>query len=338
VSYQEIVRKVLREYDLKRQVVESKARDLKIKLYEKYPALAELDKEIASIGASMSISIIKNPEKADEIKKESYEKMKAISIKRDQILKEIGISNEQLEPDYECPICKDTGFIDSEKCKCFTQRIIDEVYQLSSLKENIKHCTFENFDFTLFSDEPYMTDKGPKPSPLENMKVIYKRCKEFVENFDTATRGLFFVGKTGLGKTYLSYCIANELMARGKTVIYQTAFTLFDIMHESRFDSEKSRSEILANILECDLLIIDDLGTEFSKKIAKTELFNILNTRLIHKRKTVISTNHSLSEINEMYEDRVISRMSESFDFYNFYGNDVRFILRQREPSKKASE
>ncbi|NLI66362.1 MAG: ATP-binding protein, partial [Tissierellia bacterium] len=175
------------------------------------------------------------------------------------------------------------------------------------------------------SDEPF---EGEVLTPRENMIDIVGIAEGFISNFDENNgENLLFYGTTGLGKTYLCNCIAKSLLDKNKIVIYQTAFTILDILEERRFgkgDKELSNYQYEL-LLDCDLLIIDDLGTEISNTFTNAEIFNIVNTRLLRNKKTIISTNLTPKEISDIYTDRVFSRIFHRFNPLKFYGNDLRW-------------
>ena len=185
------------------------------------------------------------------------------------------------------------------------------------------------------SDNPFdIADKekyGQRLSPRDNIISIKKICEKFIENFDDSTQeNLLFSGNTGLGKTFLSSCIANEMIARGKTVLYQTAPIMLDSIIDYKFG--KTSNDIINSIYNVDLLIIDDLGTETKNTLKITELFNIINTRLLNQdnkvTKTIISTNLSLQDLYDIYEERIVSRIIGNYNACYFYGDDIRRIKK----------
>jgi DNA replication protein DnaC len=215
-------------------------------------------------------------------------------------------------------------------CNCLKQKIIDISYNKSNLS-NINNETFETFNLDRFSDEVDIEKFNQKISPRKNMAYIKKKCEEFVDNFDNLQyKNLLFTGNTGLGKTFMSNCIANELLKKGKIVLYQTAPVLLDTIIKNKMEKNKTteQEEFYKNVLECDLLIIDDLGTEFSNSMTISELFTILNTRLLNSNskvtKTIISTNLNIRQLFNNYEERIGSRIAGFYDIYYFFGDDLR--------------
>ena len=224
---------------------------------------------------------------------------------------------------YQCSHCSDTGYIGHKKCACFRQRLIDSAYRQSNLGAVLTRENFSTFDIDLFSDEKY---EGYPKTPRQNMMDILSRCESFAHNFDSDSENLLFYGGTGLGKTFMCNCIAKKLLDKGKAVLYLTAFKLFKILEEYRFRPEDARldQDLLDFIFSCDLLIIDDLGTELANSFTTAELFNIINSRILERKKTIISTNLQPEELIDTYSQRVFSRISAHYTALEFYGRDLR--------------
>jgi len=182
---------------------------------------------------------------------------------------------------------------------------------------------FDNFDFSYYSDT-IVESEGI--SPLTNIKSIFQTCFNFVQNFDKTDDNLLLYGGPGLGKTFLSSCIAKDLLDRGKTVFYQTAFKIFGLLEDYKFNrSEESATKTQVDrLFDVDLLIIDDLGTEFVNTYTSSAFFNILNSRLLDKRKTIISTNLNMEELVNLYSNRVVSRIIGHYIPLKFFGEDIR--------------
>lgn len=260
-------------------------------------------------------------EKGKELLNSLREKLNFLKKKKTEILKSHGYPEDYLEPKYECNICKDTGYVNGKRCKCFNQKLINIYYKQSSIAEILQKENFSNFNFEYYSDKPY----GDKPSPRANMRTIVEFALNFIKHFDTIEESLFFYGNSGLGKTFLANCIAKELLDRGKSVIYRTAPDLIEGLRINKLNPDSEiYNEYLELLKECDLLIIDDLGTEPITAFSLQEFFNILNTRLLLGKKFIISTNLPLSEIMAIYPERIYSRIFGHFKLLNFYGEDIR--------------
>ena len=214
-------------------------------------------------------------------------------------------------------------------CNCLKQRIYNLEYNKANMNA-LEKQNFANFRLDFYSSEANPEKYESDISPKENMELIYNICRDFINNFDKEDqKNLLFTGKTGLGKTFLSSSIANELLKQGKTVLYQTASVMLDAIIDYRFGKENSSKDIYDHLLNVDLLIIDDLGTEGTNQMKLVELFNILNSRLLNTNKgtkTIISTNLSLQTIFENYDERIVSRIVGDYDICYFFGEDIRFM------------
>ncbi len=192
---------------------------------------------------------------------------------------------------------------------------------------DLENQNFSKFNINYYSDKTDTEKYKSKLSPRENIEKIRKICDKFIENFDYPNENnLLFCGNSGLGKTFLSSCIANEMIKKGKTVLYQTSPVMLDNIIDYKFG--KSNNNIVSTINSVDLLIIDDLGTETKNNLKITELFNIINSRLLNQNntitKTIISTNLSLQELYNNYDERILSRIIGNYEACYFFGDDIR--------------
>ena len=321
---------LLSEYEQKRRKAQMDA-ELKIsKLYEQFPNLEKIDDQINKYAISKTKSILKGNDNTLE-----YDNLiEDLKHKKTEFLKKNNINIDLFKPDYECKICNDTGYIqDNNKsimCHCLKQRLLNLSYNKSNLSD-IKNQNFDNFNLNLFSDEINLKKYKIKCSPRQNIINIRNACKNFIDNFENLDeKNLFFCGNTGLGKTYMSNAIANEILKNGKTVLYQTAPVLLETVIDNKFNKYKNQNsdEFYKNVLTVDLLIIDDLGTENINSMTVSELFTILNTRILNLNnkptKTIISTNLSIEQIFKMYEERIGSRIAGYYNIYQFVGEDLR--------------
>ena len=236
-------------------------------------------------------------------------------------------------------MCKDTGYVQKDgklvMCSCLKQRIFDIAYNKSNMG-NLERENFSNFNIRIFADKPDTEKYKSEISPRENIQIIKEKVKTFIENFDDPEeKNLIFTGNTGVGKTFLTNCIANEILKIGKTVLYQTAPVMFDEINDAKFGRENARFDLYENILNVDLLIIDDLGTEKITDSKITELFTIINTRLLNQNhkitKTIISTNLNVDELFKTYTTRIGSRLAGNYRFLRFFGEDLRFKKAKKE-------
>ncbi len=319
---------LLIEYDQKRNRAIVEADQRKIELYAEIPGLEKIDNDINSISIRTIKSILttQNSKAPQELQKE----LNILKGKKIEILKNAGKSLNDLSPHFECSNCNDTGYIKTSNgsvlCPCIKQRLYNIQYNNSNIYD-LENQNFDKFTFDYYADTPDPDKYNSAISPRENMIKIKELCDKFIENFDNPEENnLLFCGSPGLGKTFLSSCIANEIIKKGKTVLYQTAPIMLDNIIDYKFG--KTNNDIVKTISNVDLLIIDDLGTEAKNNLKITELFNILNSRLLNQNnritKTIISTNLSLQELYSAYEERILSRIIGNYKACYFFGEDIR--------------
>lgn len=328
---------ILIEYEQKRRNAELDADLRKAKLYKSFPQIEQIDNNINILTINKTKNIlINNIEQNKAIEK----RINDLKLEKDRIVKNNNIDLSVINPVYECKICNDTGYILKENkktqmCSCLKQRIFNISYNKSNLS-NIKNDSFKNFNYNLFSDEVNLQKYKQKISPRKNIENIKKASLEFINNFDNPeTKNLLFCGNTGLGKTFMSNAISVELLKKGKTVLYQTAPVLLETVIDNKFNKYKNVNvnNFYNDVLEADLLIIDDLGTECLNSMKLSELFTILNTRILNLNnkvtKTIISTNLNIQQIFKTYEERIGSRIAGYYDIYYFFGEDLRLKKRK---------
>ena len=326
------LKKLLNEYERKRIQEENDLQYRKNELYNSYPRLQEIDNELSSLAISTAKELIKKNNK--EILNNLNTSIENLKNEKKDLLFSIGKDYSYLTPNYECPLCKDTGYItnnyETKMCNCLKQKLFNIEYNKSNFS-NLENQNFSTFDSTVYSSIVDKVKFGSDKSPRENIEIIKQISLNFINNFDDLNeKNLLFTGNTGLGKTFLSSCIANEILKKQKTVLYQTAPIMLDSIIDYRFG--KNSTNIYNNILDVDLLIIDDLGTECINNMKFTELFNIINTRLLNQHtitKTIISTNLSIQNLFNSYDERIVSRLIGNYNICRFYGEDLRFKLRK---------
>ncbi|MDY5435668.1 ATP-binding protein [Peptostreptococcus porci] len=321
------LRSILTEYQKTRQRNKNLLEERINEIHEKFPEIKKLSDQIRDNGIKMAKAALSSTSN-EELEKLSDYQEKLINQKNIS-LEENNIPSDYLKLKYDCDICRDTGFVESgAQCKCFKQKIINNLYRMSNLEKILEKDNFSNFNLDLYPDEIV---EGYDKSPKENMRDIIMDVYHYIQNFGTYSsdekNNLLFWGKPGLGKTFLCSCIAKDILNNGYTVIYQTSFNLMEIIEKYKFhrnDCTSDDMENFRNLFECDLLIIDDLGTELVNSFITSELFNIINDRLNANKKIIISTNLNPPQIGREYTDRVLSRIIGNFKIYEFYGNDLR--------------
>ncbi len=313
---------ILREYDNRRFQNKFEQDRRKEEAYHALPELMELENEMITLSARSGRQALLGDEKSLMELRNITCDLKSRQI---ELLIEHGYPADYLELHYQCSKCQDTGFIGNEKCNCFKQAIADLIYTGSNIKSVLERENFSTFSFHYYPDD-YL-DEATGLSPLTNMQKIVAGCKSFVRHFNKH-ENILFLGNTGVGKTFLANCIAKELLDRGYTVVYLTAFRLFDILEKNKFGREEATSYMASNqfeyILDCDLLIIDDLGTELNNSFTSSQLYLIINERLLKQKSTIISTNLSIDNLNNSYGERIYSRIISNYSIRRIIGEDIR--------------
>lgn len=318
---------IMREYD-QRQLQDRRILDERRKeVFQKIPKLKELESTVASRSVRQARLLLDGDTSALASLKEE---LADLSRQRDTLLTAGGYALGYLDPVYECPDCKDTGYIDGQKCHCFKQAIINTVYAQSNIREILKRENFDHFSYSYYSDEDISPTTGL--SALATARHAVEECHRFIDAFDNKPQNLFFYGGTGVGKTFLTNCVAKELLDKGYSVIYFTAFQLFDILSKGVFEKDADAIAAHQNIFDCDLLVIDDLGTELSNAFTTSQLFLCVNERLLRHKSTIISTNLSFQQIADIYSERTFSRICGDYTMIKLFNQmDIR-ILKQQKP------
>ena len=326
-----VLNDLLKEYDKKKMNVE---KDLDIQkgiLYDRYPDLENIERQlnIAGINSVRNILLSNNTSILDNLNNT----INNLKIERANLLKKYNIPDNYLTPNYECKKCSDTGYITSDTstvmCSCLKQRLTNALYNKSNIY-NLDKENFDTFNINIYSDKVNEEKYKSTLSPRENIMKIKKIISSFIDNFDNIDeKNLLFTGNTGLGKTFISNCIDKEMIHKGKIVIYQTAPIMLDSIIDYRFGKNNISTDYYNDLLNCDLLIIDDLGAESTNSLKFTELFTIINTRLLNQEhsplKTIISTNLTLQNLFAAYDERIISRIVGYYNICRFFGDDIRF-------------
>lgn len=297
----------------------------KLEIYEAIPKIRSIDQQISKLGLNIAMAAIKSPEDAKLEIKAIEEEIKMLQQDKLIALTEHQIPLDYLDIHYSCDKCEDTGFIGSQQCTCYKKELIKASYEHSNITDVLERENFSTFDINVFSEE---YSESFKKSPREHMSRVLETCLHFVENFDEKNhQNMMFYGQTGLGKTFLCNCIAKSLLDSGYTVLYQTSFRIIDVISQYRFSNPKSDDMRFKYnmLLNCDLLIIDDLGTEMINSFSTTEIFNIVNTRLLEDKKTIISTNFEVDQLTDHYSERITSRLFGHYEFIPFFGRDLRW-------------
>ena len=290
-------------------------------IYEKISEIKDLDNEITSLSIEEAKSRILKGTASDDI----AEKISTLSGKKKELLRINGYDEDYLDPIYSCPLCKDEGYTDGHVCSCAKKIRVQELYKRSNLNAVFKKENFSTFSLDVYSKESY---EDQPLSPYQNASNILKRAHNYVKNFDSEHGNILIYGSTGLGKTFISNCIAKELLDSAHSVLYLSANELFEQVL-SRYIMTRDNSTALKSIYEyvynSDLLIVDDLGTEVLSSFVRSQLFEILNKRMLTEKATIITTNLDLATLQDRYSERIMSRIAKDYVLYPLYGEDIRY-------------
>lgn len=294
-------------------------------LFKEIPRLSEINSELLSIGAAIAKAVVTNKPGENEKLRQLSEKSLQLQDEQEKLLEAHHIDKAILEPHYYCAKCGDTGYIEEDNrttvCDCLQKLMADVASEQLSADLPLSECTFENFNAEYYSKEPDALGK----IPYNRMTNIYQYCINYADTFSTHSKSLLMKGGTGLGKTHLSLAIANEVIKKGVSVIYTSAPQILSKLEREHFNYRYHDQEDTFNsLLKCDLLILDDLGTEFVSDFTRSCVYNLFNSRILANKPMIISTNLQLEELITTYSQRFVSRLIGSCDRLDFIGEDIR--------------
>lgn len=301
---------ILKEYDSLREKNRLLLAERQKEVAQKAPAYFDYHNQIVSL-CMQRVSSTLYPEQAEGSLSDYPARLAHLRSLRKQALLEAGFPGDYLEPVYECPVCKDTGFITAAQCDCLKKRMVRALYAQSGIEHLLETNHFGTLSYDYYQGED-----------LEAFQNAVQTCRDMVAHFNTTKDSILLYGTVGCGKSFLSGCVAKELMDQGFSVIYFSASQFFNTLHQN---SLYNGCEELYN---SDLVIIDDLGAELTNSFVTTALFSFLNERILREKSTIISTNLSLSELKERYSDRIASRMIQNFKLCKLSGPDIRILQR----------
>lgn len=311
--------KIMRDYNRKQAENQHRHEQRISETYGKFPRLKEIDEEVAALSTSKIRALLTGTACGTTDLKKS---IAALRRERETLLAANGYPEDYLEMTYYCPICQDTGYVEAQKCSCFKKAEVELLYAQSNLREILQKENFEHFSFDYYSDT--IKNDATGLSSLETAQRAYDTAKDFVNNFDRKFQNLFIYGNTGVGKTFLSHCIAHELLDRSHCVLYFSAYDLFDMLAQSAFSRKSDSLQEEDIIFDCDLLIIDDLGTELTNSFVSSQLFLCINERIMRRKSTIISTNLQLENFSDTYSERTFSRIVSNYQMVKLIGKDIR--------------
>jgi DNA replication protein DnaC len=318
---------IMTEYRNIRQANERKRRERREKVSRELPRVIRIERDLSLLGIELSRIIVSPPggvspeQKAADLRGE----MNALRDERAALFAESGLAADYLSPIYTCKLCRDSGFAGGQKCSCYKNKLVARLSELSGLSAQSRGDDFDKMDLRWYSDE---TDRTYGVSPRAKMGLVKDLCRKYAANFGPNSGSLYIYGNTGIGKTLLCNCVANELIRKGFVVLYFTASQMFKIIEDNRFNRSDENSEVLSLMYSGDLLIIDDLGTEFSTAVTEADFFNIINIRMINRKPVIISTNRDPLDLNKYYSERIASRIVGNYTPLSVFGDDVRWKMK----------
>ena len=288
------------------------------------PALSRIDRRLSAlVGEVIDAVSGQHGRSLEEIQQESL----FLQEQRRQLITSQGWPADYLDGAWDCPRCRDTGFVEGRMCPCLRTLYDQERARSLSALLKLGSESFETFDLSWYSD---VYDPVRKRSPREQMKGVYDFCRDYAGSFGPDSLSLLFRGGTGLGKTFLSACIAREVSEKGFSVVYETTVDALGAFEQQRFHHTEEADERVARLTGCDLLILDDLGTEMVTEFTRSALYTLINARLLGRKKTIISTNLTRQEMDQVYSPQICSRLEGEYQDLPFVGTDIRLQRKVR--------
>lgn len=324
-----ILRKALAQYERDKQSREEKYLQRQQRLFREIPRLAEIDRELRSTASQIAVTALRRGADVQPALGEIRDRNLALQRERSAILMSRGYEPDTLAEKPFCALCGSTGFRDGAMCRC-----LRKYYARAQIQELSKMLDVGNASFESFEDSWYSTAPWPRMgmSPYENMKRHFATCRDYAQQFSSRSGNLLLSGDPGLGKTFLSACIARVVSENGFSVVYDTAGHIFNQMEYVKFrrEEDEAAEEDVNRCMNCDLLIMDDLGTEMTTAFVQSALYQIVNSRLLSGKQTIINTNLTPEEIGRRYSPQILSRIEGEYEILPFFGEDIRRLKRQR--------
>ena len=312
---QEAQKKVFR----RKCAAEAEAQRRREEYFANHPECCQAQRELTDLAAAgLKAALAGDAQQVSSLR----ERQEAARAKYDELLRADGLTSDSFSPQYHCPLCQDSGRVDGKVCSC-----VLALEREMLVRELGGGTPLEDSDFSLFSLDYYPVETDTRGiSPRRKMEQVLTRCRQYAASFDRKAGNLLFVGATGLGKTHLSLAIAKEVTARGYFVLYGSAQNFLENLEREHFG--KKEGDTLRQLQQCDLLILDDLGAEFTSPFVVSAVYNVINTRILSGRATIVSTNLSLRELEGRYTERLLSRFVGCYEMLEFAGRDIRVLRR----------
>lgn len=302
---------------------EKAAERRKEEVYERFPRVKELEKQISMSGIKTARAVLAGGDVKVEVEKLRDQDL-AMQAEVKRILTDNGYPANYFEPKYFCKKCEDKGYYDingkTVRCSCMKSALVTCACAELNRYAPLSLSTFESFDLEYYDKS---INPKVKTSPYEHMSKVFRLCQNYADNFSKNSESILMSGETGLGKTHLSLAIANEVIKKGYGVVYASAPPIISKLEKEYFSSDKDDS-LFSMLADCDLLIIDDLGTEFYSQFAVSQFYNLFNSRMLSNKPIIINTNLTITELKEKYTDRFVSRICGNARQLDFLGRDIR--------------
>ncbi len=310
---------IMRSYERRREISRHNAERARQALYEAVPEYKKAEDRITDVAIESAQAALEGDTKAISKMKEE---IASLQKKQKQLLLENGYPEDHLEEKHVCSDCGDTGYINgTTKCHCLRQAILGYLYSQSNIEQILKRENFDTLTYDLYTD-----------AEAEKMRPVINECRRFADEFGQRYENILLFGNVGVGKTFLTNCMAKEILDKGYSVVYFTSMRMFDTLSRELFGTEEDRSwEVLDDLFTCDLLIIDDLGTESVNSFVSSRLFDVLNERDLRKKPTIISTNLSFKDMKDRYSERNFSRIFGNYSVLNPVAADMRVRMKRSE-------
>ena len=323
-----VMRRALQAFEEDRRTREAREARRREDIFRRAPRLREIERELrAAMGRLVTVTFRRGTDPAEEVERLRVENLR-LQRERRGPLGGGGLPEDCLEERPACPLCGDTGYRDGGVCRCLRGYYAREQQRELSRMLDLGGQSFDTFSLEWYSDR---VEPGERRSARSHMEErVYNSCAEFAHRFGRRFENLLFFGAPGLGKTHLSAAIAREVSGAGWSVVYDTAGHVFRVFEDEKFSREEAGEDV-ERVLRCDLLILDDLGTELTTAFVQSALYEIVNTRLVERRSTILSTNLMPNELGRRYSPQIASRIEGEYQLLPFVGEDIRRLKRERQ-------
>ena len=322
-----IMRRALQRFEEDRRAREEREQRRREEIFQRSPRLREIERELRStMGRLVSVTFRRGTDPGEEVARLRVENLR-LQQERQTLLEQLHLPEDCLEEKPACPLCGGTGHRDGGVCQCLRGYYAREQQKELSRMLDLGNQSFDTFSLEWYSDR---VEPGQKRSARSHMEErVYNSCAEFAHQFGRRFENLLFFGAPGLGKTHLSAAIAREVSAAGWSVVYDTAGHVFRVFEDQKFGREEAGEDV-ERVLRCDLLILDDLGTELTTPFVQSALYTIVNGRITDRRATILSTNLKLEDLARRYTPQIVSRIEGEYQVLPFFGEDIRRLKKER--------